>query len=183
MPFCKRRVNMYNLRQESLGAYLLFKTEPMTLDTNTFLISILVLLVITILWIIKLELRIGKLLRGKGAKSIEESLVNIQKEISLLENFEKETKDYLQGSEKRLRRSIQAVKTIRFNPFKGTGAGGNQSFASAFVSEEGDGIVISSLYSRDRVSVFAKALTKFNSEYELSDEEKQVVIKAEETVK
>jgi hypothetical protein len=160
-----------------------FKNKQMTLDTNTLLISILVLLVITVLWIIKLEMRISKLLRGKGAKTIEESLINIQKEISDLQNFEKGTKSYLIGAEKRLRRSVQAVKTLRFNPFKGTGAGGNQSFASAFVNEEGDGIVISSLYSRDRVSVFAKGLSDFNSEYELSEEEKKVVKDAEETVK
>lgn len=155
----------------------------MILDTNTLLIAILVLLVINVLWIIRLEVRIGRLLRGKGSKTIEESLIHIQKEISLLQNFEKETRNYLSRAEKRIKRSVQAVKTIRFNPFKGTGAGGNQSFASAFVNEEGDGIVISSLYSRDRVSVFAKALSEFNSEFELSDEEKQVVKSAEETVK
>lgn len=155
----------------------------MTLDINTLLISILVLLVINFLWIIRLEIRIGKLLRGKGAQTIEQSLINIQKEVAELQTFEKEAVKYMAHAEKRMKRSVQAVKTIRFNPFKGTGAGGNQSFASAFMNEEGDGVVLSSLYSRDRVSVFAKALTKFNSEYELSNEEKQVVKEAGEKVK
>ncbi|NIT70429.1 DUF4446 family protein, partial [candidate division KSB1 bacterium] len=58
------------------------------------------------------------------------------------------------------------VGTVRFNPFKGTGGG--QSFAAAFLSEHGNGVVISTLYSRERVSVFAKPIQSFASEYELT---------------
>jgi hypothetical protein len=64
---------------------------------------------------------------------------------------------------------------LRFNPFKGTGDGGNQSFSTAFVSEKGDGAIISSLYSRDRVSIFCKPLASFESSFELTDEEKEVL--------
>jgi hypothetical protein len=35
--------------------------------------------------------------------------------------------------------------------------------------------VISSLYSRDRVSVFSKPLKKFESNFELTEEEKEVI--------
>ena len=150
----------------------------MIIDTNILLIAILVLLIVISAWIIRIEFKFKKLLRGKGSKSIEDSLVYIQKEIEGLHTFENKTKTYLTTAEKRIKRSIQAVETIRFNPFKGTGAGGNQSFASAFVNEDGDGVVLSSLYSRDRVSIFAKGLKQFNSEFELTDEEKEVVKKA-----
>ena len=46
------------------------------------------------------------------------------------------------------------------------------------MDEKGDGVVISSLYSRDKVSVYAKPLVEGKSEYELSEEEKDVVSKA-----
>jgi len=147
----------------------------MTLDTNTLLIAILALLVIIVLWIIRIEWRMSRLLKGKGSTSIEDSLVSLRKDIISLETFKKETLNYLTDAERRIKRSVQAVETIRFNPFKGTGAGGNQSFASAFLNQNGDGIVISSLYSRDRVSVYAKGVKEFNSEFELSDEEKEVL--------
>lgn len=125
----------------------------------------------------------GKLLKGKGSVSIEDSLVNIEKELKSLDGFKSKTEKQLSLDDKRIRRSIQAVKVMRFNPFKGTGAGGNQSFASAFIDEEGNGVVISSLYSRDRISVFAKGLSSFNSEFELSDEEREVIKKAESSIK
>ena len=155
----------------------------MQLDTQTLLIALLVLVIILVIWIIRLEWKMGRMLRGKGAKTLEDSIIYLSKEIDGLRNFEKKTVADLDNADRRIQRSIQAVQTIRFNPFKGTGAGGNQSFASAFVSEKGDGVVISSLYSRDRVSIFAKALGDFHSEFELSEEEKEVVKKAETIVK
>lgn len=155
----------------------------MTLDTNTLLIAVLALLVIVVLWIIRVEWRMSRLLKGKGSETIEDTLVSIRKDVVGLENFQKQTTNYLASAEQRLKRSIQAVETIRFNPFKGTGAGGNQSFASAFINQNGDGIVISSLYSRDRVSVFAKGIKELQSEYELSEEEKQVLKQAAEKTK
>jgi hypothetical protein len=125
-----------------------------------------------------LQLKIRRFLKGKDAKSLEDAIVNALEDIKKIHNFQKESVAYFEDVEKRLSRSIQAVETIRFNPFKGTGEGGNQSFSTAFLSEKGDGVVISSLYSRDRISIFSKPLDKFNSEFELTDEERGVVEEA-----
>ena len=46
------------------------------------------------------------------------------------------------------------------------------------VNEDGDGVVFSSLYSRERMSVFAKPIKNGKSEYELTSEEKNVLDKA-----
>ena len=45
-------------------------------------------------------------------------------------------------------------------------------------NEEGDGLVISSLYARERMSVFAKPIKNGKSEYELTQEEIEVINKA-----
>ena len=76
----------------------------------------------------------------------------------------------------KLRKSIRGLETIRFNPFPDQGS--NQSFAIGMLNEDGDGVVISSLYSRDRMSVFAKPVKNNKSEYELSTEEKEALAKA-----
>ncbi len=125
--------------------------------------------------IIRLEIKIKKLLVGKNAKSLEDSIVGSLENLKKLNDFQKEVISHFVNIEKRLKRSIQAVETIRFNPFKGTGDGGNQSFSTSFISENGKGVVISSLYSRDRVSVFSKPLDKFESTFDLTEEEKEVV--------
>ena len=133
---------------------------------------------ILLAWQIFISFKMRKFMKGKNAKSLEDSVVGALEDIKRIQNFQKESISYFEDVEKRISRSVQAVETIRFNPFKGTGEGGNQSFSTAFVSEKGDGVVISSLYSRDRVSIFSKPLAKFNSEFEMTDEEKGVVEEA-----
>ncbi len=137
--------------------------------------GLVAIVVILVGWIIRLEVKIKKLLIGKDAKSLEDSIVNTKENLEKLNLFQRESSLYFKNIEKRLHRSLQAIETIRFNPFKGTGEGGNQSFSTAFVSEDGDGVVLSSLYSRDRVSVFSKPLKKFESNFELTEEEKEVI--------
>ncbi|MDO8510205.1 MAG: DUF4446 family protein [bacterium] len=136
------------------------------------------LVIILLFWVIRLELRLKKFLVGPNARSFEDSVTNIRKELEHLGAFQKDALGYFQDVEKRLRSAIQSVHTVRFNPFKGTGSGGNQSFSTAFVNEEGNGVILSSLYSRDRVSVFSKPLKQFASEHELTDEEQEVLVRA-----
>ena len=49
------------------------------------------------------------------------------------------------------------------------------AFPTAFLNEDGHGVVMSSLYSREHVSVFSKPIKNGSSEYELSVEEKEAV--------
>mgnify|MGYP001619086999 CR=1 FL=1 len=140
-------------------------------------------IVILIGWIIRLEIKLGRFLKGKDGKSLEDSIVSGNKNLEKLNEFQKEVIGHFINVEKRLKRSIQAVETMRFNPFKGTGDGGNQSFSTSFVSENGDGVVVSSLYSRDRVSVFSKPLQKFESSFELTEEEKEVISNSKNSLK
>ncbi len=78
--------------------------------------------------------------------------------------------------EQKIRKSIRGVETVRFNPFADSGS--NQSFAVVILNEDGEGVVLSSLYSRERVSIFAKPIIKHGSEYDLTDEEKEALLKA-----
>jgi hypothetical protein len=134
-------------------------------------------------WIVRLEIKVHKLLRGKNAKSLEDTILHNLESVNKLKEFQKDAIDYFENIENRLQRSIQSIETVRFNPFKGTGEGGNQSFSTTFINEKGDGVVLSSLYSRDRISIFSKPLEKFDSNFELTDEEKNVVESAKKKIK
>ena len=147
------------------------------------LIGFTAIIIILILLVVQLQMRFRKLLRGHRAETVEDSLKLIEHDLRNLKNFKKEMAVYLEGVEKRVGQSIQGVGTVRFNPFRGNGDGGNQSFATSFISEKGNGVVISSLYSRDHVSIFSKPLKEFKSEFELSGEEKESLAKAQEVLK
>jgi len=140
-------------------------------------------IILLLVWIVRLELRIRKLLGGKTAKTLEEAVKDLHDNTEKLNRFQREAINHFINVERRLNRSIQAVETIRFNPWKGEGVGGNQSFCTAFLSENGSGAVISSLYSRDRVSIFSKPLEKFGSLIELTEEEKGVISASKKNLK
>jgi len=151
-------------------------------DTTTQLYLLGSSIVLLVAWIIMLELRLRKLLRGKNAQSLESVITDLVSSQKELHSFRSELEQYLENVEHRLGRSIQSVETIRFNPFKGTGEGGNQSFATAFVDEKGNGVMLSSIYSRDRVSIFAKPVENHSSSFDLSKEEQDALKNAQSKI-
>jgi hypothetical protein len=151
-------------------------SNPLLIAVSILGIIVIVLLIITIM----MNLKLRKFLIGIGGEHIGNSLDFAANNIKELQAFKSELESYLTTVENRLKKSVQSVHTVRFNPFKGEGGGGNQSFATAFLSEDGDGVIVSGLYSRDHVSIFSKPVKNHASEYELSGEEKEALEKARE---
>lgn len=149
------------------------------MDLNTILIIILTILVIALgVIVIILQKRLSQLLRGKNAESLEEAIYAIGHEIEAVHKSHNSIKNILDLHNKRIQRCVKNVKTLRFNPF--SDSGGNQSFAISLINEEGDGVIVSSLYSREKTSVFAKPIKAGSSEYELTKEESEVLKEANE---
>ena len=73
-------------------------------------------------------------------------------------------------------RTIQRVGVVRFNPFPDTG--GNQSFVVALLDTRGDGVVLSSLHSRQGTRVYLKQVISGKSETTLSEEETEAIRRA-----
>lgn len=144
--------------------------------SDYIIISIFTAIILTLsIWLFMVDRRIKKLLSGKNAQSLEGVISALGEDIRILESSQEATSAYLKTSEERLKKSIQNVETIRFNAFKGEGVGGNQSFAVALLSEDGDGAVISSIYARSSYSVFAKPVKNFTSEFEMIEEEREAI--------
>ena len=75
------------------------------------------------------------------------------------------------------RKHLQKLGFKRYNPF--TDTGGDQSFSAAFLDDNGDGIMISSLHSRENTRLYAKKVEggKVTSQA-LSKEEQEVINEA-----
>jgi len=144
---------------------------------NTILFYIIsAVVVIILLWILMIEIRLKKIFAGTKARNLEEMIIIVGEKINKLEKKEEIIDEHLTTIDSRLNKSIRSVETVRFNPF--VDAGGNQSFAISFMNDEGNGVVMSSLYARDRMSIFAKPIINGKSAFELSSEEKEVLEKS-----
>ena len=73
------------------------------------------------------------------------------------------------------KKHLQKIGFNRYNPF--TDTGGDQSFSAAFLDEIGNGIVISSLHSRENTRLYAKKVVSGKVEGQATSKEEQIVIK------
>jgi len=165
----------------SLYPYFVVVKTYLTLAAPYLALAATVLLVVVFCMHVSLRRRLVRLSLGRNG-SIEETISVLMRDMKEFKEFRSELEKYLKLAEGRLRGAVRGVGVVRFNPFTGEGQGGNQSFALALLDELGAGVVLSTLYSRDRVGVYAKPLSAFTSTYELSEEEKQATAIAREQV-
>lgn len=110
--------------------------------------------------------------RKKGPENWQELLIQFQE---LEKRFEKIAEEF-ENMKKENCFFIKKVGIIRFNPFSDTG--GNQSFSIVLLNSNDDGVIITSLYSREGNRVYGKPIRGGTSEYPLSNEEKEAIEKA-----
>ncbi len=144
-------------------------------DLAFFVLNAISILLI-FFWIITTEKRLKRFFVGKKAKDLEDTIVSLQNDIAELKKSKESMSTEISNINTKLKKSIRGLETIRFNPFPDQGS--NQSFAISMLNEDGDGVVLSSLYARERMSVFAKPVKNSKSEYELTEEEKEAIKKA-----
>lgn len=148
--------------------------------STSFLIILTLCVIVLILTIhaFILENRLKKLFRGENGKSLEKIIAEMQSRLNAHNAHAVKNSNDIMNLAENMKSRIRSVKSMRFKPFED--AGSNQSFAIAIIDDHQDGVVLSSLYTRDRMSVFAKPITKGKSEYELTNEEKNVLESAKQ---
>lgn len=115
-----------------------------------------------------------KLFRGNDNKDLLQVLNKLTKDFDLQDQQIKELVKAIEKTNKESFCHFQKVGLVRFNPFAGTG--GDQSFCLALLDGEENGLVISSLHSRDTTRIYAKPVKKGKAAgYELSVEEVQAI--------
>lgn len=91
----------------------------------------------------------------------------------------KQEVDGLREEQRRLRESsayhLQHFGMLRYNAFE---TGSDLSFSAAILNGNRDGVVLTSLYSRDESRVYAKPIKNGASSYNLSGEEKNAIAAA-----
>ena len=156
-------------------AYTLFQMPGADL-----MVGLLIILFFLLLGVIGLYLKLSRLekqyraaMEAVDGSDIEEMLADqrsmLYQQAEHLEFLQKQN-DALQ---KTLTRHAGYVGIVRFNPFQDMG--GNQSFAAAWLDENGTGMVLSSLYTRAGSRIYAKPIQNRQSSFTLTAEEQQAI--------
>ncbi len=150
-------------------------------NQNITIIIVAVPTIILFVWIILLQISLSKVKKnqkaffeGKDAKNLEQVLLDSKNKITAIEGDVKDLYEITGKINGLASRGLHKTGMVRFNPFRDIG--GDQSFSVALLDGEDNGVVISSLYSRDGVRVYAKSLLKGQShKYPLTEEEKHAI--------
>ena len=148
------------------------------LEPNIIVIGFLIFISLWILFLTLLILNYkrtySEVTKGISKKDLKEILTNINKSLQDKEAQIEELKSSLDNLEKRSLTHVQKVGLLRYNPFSDTG--GDQSFCVGLLDGKNNGIVITSLHSRDQTRIYAKPVTdSMASGYELSQEESKAL--------
>jgi len=160
----------------NLYSWLVYLAGPVTW---VVLLAVLALIGLVI-WLIRrlrtLERSYRALTAGATGGSLEAVLEDHVRQVREATEQGRELDALVRKIERISRSHVQHVGFLRFNPFRETG--GDQSFALALADGEGNGVVISSLHSRDVTRVYAKPLAAWETKYQLTEEEQRAIKRA-----
>jgi hypothetical protein len=149
-------------------------------DLSTLLAVVLVGLglVVVVLWrrVSSLSARLSGLTRGEGGRSLEAVLEAHLRRVGEVDASVRSLDQRTTALEAQGRKAVQRIGLVRFNPFEDTGS--NQSFALAMLDEDGDGVIVSSLHTRNATRVYVRPVSGGVAEKALSDEEAEALDQA-----
>ncbi|MCI1945857.1 DUF4446 family protein [Clostridium luticellarii] len=122
----------------------------------------------------RLEKRYRKLMRGTNNKNLEELIMKYLDNIDNVKKQSEDIKKLYDNLNSRVKYCIQKISIIRYRAFEDVGS--DLSFSIALLDENNDGVIITGIYGRDESTTYAKPVDSGMSRYELSQEEKQVLV-------
>jgi|DewCreStandDraft_4_1066084.scaffolds.fasta_scaffold46712_2 hypothetical protein len=120
-----------------------------------------------------------RLTRGASGANLEELLLEYADTVHKTADRLSEAERAIERLAEVQRRCVQHVAVVRYDAFEDVG--GEQSFALAALDERGVGVVLSSVYSRSDVRVYAKEMRNGKPSHALSSEEQRAIARARES--
>jgi len=150
--------------------YLLFGINAL------FTLILLIFAILNGVKIKKLKSKYKRFMRISGEKNIEELLEFCIGQIEKFDNELNNSNNEIEALNKNIKKCIQKVGIVRYNAYENIGS--NLSYSIALLDNFDNGVVISSLYSRDSCSTYAKPVVAGKSSFPLSDEEIEAIQQA-----
>lgn len=121
----------------------------------------------------KLKLKYNKFMEGLSDRNIEELLDSCLDELKELKAKNRDIENHINYIERNVVQCVQKIGVVRFNAFDNVGS--DLSFSVAMLDSNDNGVILSSIYSRDNSTVYAKPVVGGKTKYALSAEEIQAL--------
>jgi hypothetical protein len=126
------------------------------------------------IWLRKVTTHYNSLTKGVEPKTLMNALQGIQQTIAEMGRIQGITKNEIHKLKTDSQAHVQHVNLKRFNPFGDTG--GDQSFILGILDGNMDGVVITSLHSRENTRFYVKSVEGgVGTDHPLSAEEQKII--------
>jgi len=117
-----------------------------------------------------------KMMDGAGVENLEGVLVTIKEEQKQQQEMLAAAQNRIKTLEQRVPLQKSNIAVHRYNAFSDKGS--DLSFSLAITNDEKDGVVLTSIHSREGMYVYGKPIQKGQSNYTLTPEERKVIEEA-----
>ena len=139
-------------------------------------VVLLVLVIISLCKLKTLKRRVDSLTRGKDTESMEDIILSYLQRVESLEEGEEITRAALTAIKDNLKITYQKKGLVKYDAFREMS--GALSYSLALLDKENNGVLISSMYSREGCYTYAKDIVNGKSKINLSEEEAEALKQA-----
>ncbi len=118
----------------------------------------------------------NRFMKGKDMESMEDVIMSQFDRMETLEQSVEENTGNIKKMEENLQKAYQKVGLVKYDAFREMS--GSLSYSFALLDRKDNGVVISSMYSREGCYSYAKEIIHGESAINLSEEEKEALKKA-----
>ena len=160
---------MINIPMEQLMFYI-------SIALSVCCVVLLVLVIISLCKLKTLKRRVDSLTRGKDTESMEDIILSYLQRVESLEEGEEITRAALTAIKDNLKITYQKKGLVKYDAFREMS--GALSYSLALLDKENNGVLISSMYSREGCYTYAKDIVNGESKINLSEEEAEALKQA-----
>ena len=143
---------------------------------SAVLILLIILYLVCIVKMKKLRKAYNCFMKGTDMESMEEVLMKQFDRIEVLEEADREKRKEINSLKILMQKSYQKAGLVKYDAFREMS--GKLSYALALLDQNDNGVIVTSMYSRDGCFSYAKEVIMGESKINLSEEEQEALEKA-----
>lgn len=161
-----------------IAQYLGFDSDYIIIGLAAVCMILLIMMIVNMVQTSKLKKKYETFMKGKNAKSLEETLIKRLDQIDSLIEANKANEDNIKKIFSNMRFTFQKIGLVKYDAFNEMG--GKLSFSLALLSESNSGFVLNAVHSREGCYTYIKEIIDGNSVLTLAEEEKEALEIAKE---
>ena len=150
-----------------------FDSDYIIIGLSALVVIMFIIQIINMVQIGKLKKKYNVFMKGKDAKSLEDTLIKRLNQVDKLIEAYAANEQNIKKIFNNMKSTFQKFGLVKYNAFHEMG--GKLSFSLALLNETDDGFVMNAVHSREGCYIYIKEIVGGNSIIVLADEEQEAL--------